>query len=184
MANERSRYRLTVIIAVLIFLSVLGVVTFRFMEKSAATLEAFGPHEFAGPAAAKAFEREFPTIHHFVAEDDRYEVTSFRVLRGLGGRWGKLVLTRRINATGDRKQVVDKLLSGLTEHDWKLPARDRDIAREGSDIFDARREELSPDDLRYSHAALADERQHVFHNIRVFVSADAKRIVAYCEMGW
>ena len=184
MARERLK-RLLLVGAVLgAILALLGIGAYSFMSRMAALGEAMGPNEFSGPTAGDVFRREFPEIYHFLADDDRYEAASFRVLRGLGGRWGKLTMVGQDDAVINQSEVVEKLRSGFAAGEWS-PAPQDPVVREVSSIFfDAQEGELSPSDLTFSHVALPDEREHVFHRCRVFVSSDAKRIVAYCAMGW
>ena len=184
MARKRLKHLLLVGAVVGTILALLGIGAYSFMSRMAALGEAMGPNEFSGRTADDVFRREFPEIYHFLADDDRYEAASFRVLRGLGGRWGKLTMVGQDGTVMNHCEVVEKLRSGFAAGEWS-PAPQEPVVREVSSIFfDAQEGELSPSDLTFSHAALPDEKAHILHNSRVFVSSDAKRIVAYCKMGW
>ena len=184
MAGKKRRTWLIVVAVTLVCLAVLAAGAYWFLSRVAAMGELMGPHEFSGPSAQKMFQREFPTIYHFPVEGNEYEVTGFRVLRGLGGRWGKLTLVLREGRPADREEVIRTLRAGLVAQGWEPEMDDRIVYEAGDMFYDARPGELSPEDLRFAHSPTPDEEDYITHNCRVFVSADARRIVAYCVMGW
>lgn len=147
-------------------------------------LRPFAPYEFTHHAGS-AFKIKFPGIYHFLVEHQDYEAVHFRVLHGLGGRWGKLTLKRNEAAATDRETIAGRLRGAFKESEWQIGAPSA-VVRESDDLlFEAGPGELSSDDLIYSHAQLGGEWEFAtFHNCRVFVAGDDGKIVAYCEMGW
>ena len=184
MAGKKRRTWLIVVAVTLVCLAILAAGAYWFLSRVAAMGELMGPHEFSGPSAQKMFQHEFPTIYHFVVEGDEYEVTAFRVLRSLGGRGGKLTLVLREGRRADREKVIRTLKAGLVARDWEGEVDDQIVDGPRDIFYDPRPGELSPEDLRFSHSPTADEEDYIVHQCRVFVSPDARRIVAYCRMRW
>lgn len=143
-------------------------------------LRPFAPYEYTEKAAA-VFRAEFPPIYHFLVADEDYDAVLFRVQHGLGGRWGKLTLTRKAGATTDREAAATRLRRAFEEAGWQAQTDSPIIIGTNADLlFGEGPYPHTPDDLKYS-------RRHpdeLIHNCRVFISEDGGEIVAYCEMSW
>ena len=147
------------------------------------SLRPLAPDEYTDDAAPR-FRAEFPGIYHFLVEADDFDAVRFRVLRGLGGRWGKLTLTRKESATTDRETAAARLRQTFEDAGWQPPADSPPIIWDGDNVFYGEGPHpREADDLVYSHPRLPNESKDVTHNCRVFISEDATTIVAYCQMG-
>lgn len=178
MIPKTSRLLIVAALAV----GVLIVVAIGLLVTVAPTLEALAPAEFTADAALQ-FQREFPDIYHFLLRSEGYEITHFRVQRGLGGRWGKLSLRRTADTTVDREQARARLAEAFAAHGWTVPATPHSIDN-ARNVFEIEPGKQSKDDLIYTHAHLPGPVESASHTCWVYVAPDASEIVAYCEMGW
>ncbi len=163
-------------------LGVLIVVAIGLLVTVAPTFEALAPAEFTADAAQQ-FRREFPEIYQFLLLNEGYEITRFRVQRGLGGRWGKLSLRRIAGANVDCEQARARLADAFAAHGWTVPATPHSIDN-ARNIFEIEPGKVSKDDLVYTHAHPPGQVESASHTCWVYVAPDAREIVAYCEMGW
>lgn len=167
---------------VLAALAVIGGGATWFALRLGATLEQVAPFESTDDAAAQ-FRREFPAVYHFLLQAEGYSVARFRVMHGLGGRWGRLSLTRAPAATVDRERVRTDLANAFQANGWTKPTQPFAI-ESVRELFDIEDDEWANDDLEYAQSALPGERDNVSHQCRVYVAPNGSKIVAYCEMGW
>ena len=172
------------VILVLALVLVAGaVLAFAVIRSVGRSLQPLAPDEYTKDAVPR-FRAEFPAIYHFLVEDGDYDTARFRVLRGLGGRWGKLTLTRKENPTTDRETAAARLGQAFEDAGWRPPT-DSPPTWDANNVFYGKGPHPhEADDLVYSHPRLPNENKDVTHNCRVFISEDAATIVAYCEMGW
>lgn len=180
--RPRSRRLLLAGGVVLAALVVVGGGVAWFVFRLGTTREQFAPSEFTDDAVAQ-FRLEFPDAYYFLLQLEAYRARRFRVVHGLGGRWGRLSLTRAPTATLDREQLRTQLANAFRANGWTRPAQP--LAFETArDLFGIQNDEWADDDFEYTHGALPGERDNVFHQCRVYIAPDGGKIVAYCEMGW
>ena len=95
------------------------------------------------------FQQEFPEIYHFLSGDDRYEVVGLRVQRGLGGRWGKLTLRRRLEVNTNREEMLADIRSGFDGNSWRVSEEKTTVTSGSEFLFAVEQSKLANDDLEH-----------------------------------
>jgi len=173
-----------VILVVALVLVAGAVLAFAVIRSVGRSLQPLAPDEYTDDAVPR-FRAEFPAIYHLLVENGDFDDVRFRVLRGRGGRWGKLTLTPKEGATTDRETAAARLRQAFDDAGWQPPTDSPPTTRNADNIFYGKGPHPhDADDLVYSHPRLPNESKDITHHCRVFISKDATTIVAYCEMGW
>ena len=138
-----------------------------------------GPSGEVSVRPAYDFTKEFAKEFWCVQECfDAYEYESLYINNGLGGKWGKLTVTR----TGEPSdEPLGSCLSNILLADrWKRAGfQDAPFL---PDLFDAKAGQYSDGDLSFT--ATSEKKQPMFFNLRIWIADDESTAVLYLETGW
>lgn len=107
-----------------------------------------------------------------------YELVDHDVLYGLGGRWISLRYKLKDGAEAEKESIRQRIADALARNGWQpktLPSG----KYVPSELY-----ETSSTDLYYSRGPFEGDRDHVFYNQAVYISASARVVCCYYEAGW
>lgn len=180
--KKRTRRLIILLVPIAVVGAGIALIDLVVLDRMSTLLLPYEYTQNVGPV----FRAELPDIYHFLVEQEGYHASHLRVQHALAGHWARLTLERDDDALIDRETARAGLQRQFAEHEWQT-AKDVQVVQGFDDkCFEPNPNQLTPEDLIYSHPLLPEGRwKHVaVFNCRVFVSDDGSKVVAYCHMSW